>query len=319
MALNYKRASHFWSRYELAGTDSSTRTSPPDSIFLDRKIESFFVCGGESALSGGNTGIRANLKVLHQIQKGEEEEAPKTPRERHLLKTEPSADITFVNHKGLELFAGLQALAIVSESSEVNSPVTTSRITYSPVTLFAPRAGLIRRGNSWSGGFYYNHWRESTRSFEKVSGDGSSLSGTSYVLIPSSYGIVGAFNYQQLYFEFDIGSVHAGDGGERTEDGNLVQDDYLRAWFSMYLPSSLGGFRSALAWQSISYADNAYASPESIAMTSLRLDYMSGTPDDGFYTGIIFAYGTGGTDITEYKARFRSQALAFSLGLFIPI
>ena len=140
------------------------------------------------------------------------------------------------------------------------------------------------------------------------------------MLIPSAYGIVGEFNKGDFHFEFDLGSVQAGDGGERTDDGNLVHDDYLRAYLGLFVPfSGQLGLRSAIAWQSISYSNNAYASIETISMTSLRTYLVLGNQLSSLYAGIIFGYGTGGTDITEYKARFKSQALALSLGVFFPI
>ena len=79
-AIRFKQQSHFWMRFDAGGVDAQTKTSPPDSIYIDRRLESFLMVGGEAALASGKMGLRFNLKNMVLKQKGEESEPPKSPK-----------------------------------------------------------------------------------------------------------------------------------------------------------------------------------------------------------------------------------------------
>ena len=148
--IKFKKQSHFWMRFDSGGVDATTKTSPPDSLYIDRRIESFLMIGGEAALSSGKMGVRFNLKNSVLKQKGEEAEPPKSPKSSEKLESKAAFDFTYVNHKGLELFAGVEVKLVTGEHSKIESTVATSTITYDDTSLFAPRFGLVRRGGPWS-------------------------------------------------------------------------------------------------------------------------------------------------------------------------
>lgn len=198
--------------------------------------------------------------------------------------------------------------------------MATSTITYEDTSLFAPRIGLVRRGGRWSGGFYYVQGKETSRSFSNKSSDGTSLSDVSYVHIPSEYGIVAELSLGPSVVMLDFANVQESEGGERTSTGHTVRDDYLRIFMSSFVPfSSAFGMKLGLGHKTLSYSSNAYASVDTIPMTTFKLLGVFGGNDHHAYTGLIFGYGKDGADITEYKARFKFQAIALSFGLFYPI
>ncbi|MFK7826816.1 MAG: hypothetical protein AB8G05_21920 [Oligoflexales bacterium] len=319
-AIKFKKQSHFWMRFDAGGVDTRTKTSPPDSIYLDRRLESFLMVGGESTLSSGKMGLRFNFKNSVLKQKGEEEKPPKSPKSHEKIESKPAFDFTYVNHKGLELFAGVMMRLINSEKSKIKSTVASSTITYEDVSLFAPRIGLVRRGGQWSGGFYYVQGKEASRSFSNKSSDGTSLSDISYVNIPSEYGIVAEFGLGNSTFMFDFANVQESEGGERTSTGHTVRDDYLRIFISSFLPiGSNLGLNFGLGHKTLSYSSNAYAGVDTIPLTTLKLLGVYGSNEQQVYAGLLFGYGKDGADITEYKARFSFQAIALSFGLFYPI
>lgn len=318
--LKYKKQSHYWMRFDVGAVDTQTKTSPPDSVYIDRRLETFMMVGGESALSSGQMGLRLNFKNNLLRQKGEEAEPPKSPKSHEKIESELSFDFTYVNPKGLELFAGIVFKSINSEKSKINSTVASSTITYEDASLFAPRFGLVRRGGSWSGGFYYVQGKETSRSFSNRSSDGSSTSDISYVHIPSEYGIAAEFTLGNAIANFDFANVQESEGGERTSTGHTVRDDYLRIFIGSFVPFGSGfGLNLGLGHKTLSYSNNAYASVDTIPLTTFKLLTVFGSNDQHFYTGFIFGYGKDGADITEYKARFNFQALAISFGLFYPI
>ena len=318
--IKFKKQSHFWMRFDTGGVDTQTKTSPPDSVYIDRRIESFLMVGGETVLSSGKMGLRFNFKNFVLKQKGEEADPPKSPKSHEKIESQPAFDFTYVNHKGLELFAGIMFKLINSEKSKIESTVASSTINYQDVSLFAPRIGLVRRGGRWSGGFYYVQGKEVSRSFSNKSSDGTSLSDTSYVHIPSEYGIVAEFGLGNSTVTFDFANVQESEGGERTSTGHTVRDDYLRIFLSSFLPLSSGlGLNFGLGHKTLSYSSNAYAGVDTIPITTFKLLGVLGSPEQQVYAGVIFGYGKDGADITEYKARFSFQAIALSFGLFYPI
>ena len=318
-ALHFHKMNRFWLRGDLAATDAFTKTSPPNSKYIDRKIQTFMMLGGE-IMGSGRWGGRANIKSTWLQHKGKEDTAPKSPKNRKLTKIMPSLHMTYITPKDLEVFFGIQGLSLADESITIDSPVATSNISYESFSLFSYSIGFMKRGNRWNGGIYYDFGSSGSRSYTQKSSDGSTRSGKSEVIIPSKYGVVADFPISNNIVEFDVASIHAGEGGERTASGGTVRDDYLRVMIACLLPlDSSWGLKFSFAHQTLSYSDNAYANIESIPINSLRILGILGDQDYHKFIGLILAQGEDGTDITEYKARFSLGAVALTFGLFHPI
>ncbi|MFN9970361.1 MAG: hypothetical protein ACK58T_10725, partial [Phycisphaerae bacterium] len=73
-ALNWRRGSNVWARYDLAIVDAKIKTSPPDTTTLDRRIENYLMLGGEKALNP-RVGLRLNMQV-EQVRRRQGEEHP---------------------------------------------------------------------------------------------------------------------------------------------------------------------------------------------------------------------------------------------------
>jgi hypothetical protein len=317
-ALHFARRGDIWARLDFGGVDGTVKTSPPNTIKYDRKIEAFSEIGAEIPVTEALS-LRGNFKANWEIHKEEEEDPPKSPIERSFSTFDPSLDATYVNPRGLEMFAGLSLFSQAGYKEKQISESASSNTTFGSVNLFVPRFGMVRRGGTWSGGFYYVMGRESTREFTKTASDESVVSGENPVYIPSTLGIVGETQVSVVDMELDFAQVRAGSGGEKSANGVTIRDDYLHLGLSGYCDFGGYGIRIKLIHNTLSYSNNAFMNLDSIPVSSAHVLFMQGAKDANVYYGIIYGYGKDGQSIPEFNADYKFHALALTTGLFIPM
>jgi hypothetical protein len=317
-ALHFGKHVNTWGRLDFGGVDGTVKTSPPDTIKYDRKIEAAAELGTERMLTPDLSG-RANLKAGWEIHKEEEKDPPKSPIERSISTFEPSLDVTYVNPRGLEMFVGV---GIFSQGEYTESQVSdsaSSDTVFGSINLFVPRFGMVRRTPTWSGGFYYIMGREGFRDFTKTASDDSTVSGKSPVYIPAVLGIVGEVPLSVVDIELDLSQIRAGSGGEKSDKGITVRDDYLHLGISGYRDFGGYGLRIKLIHHTLSYGNNAFLNMESVPVTSAHFLFLDGSKDANVYYGIIYGFGKDGQSIPEFNADYKFHALALTTGLFIPM
>ena len=318
MALRYRRENNTWFQTQIIGVDASTTTSPPDATFLDRRIENSIVAGKDAVIND-RFGIRVASKGFFSFGKRQEKEPPISPQTSRHGEVVGLVDLTYINHKGLELFVGQEYHAFLPATIDRDSGIVSSHLRYNAGSYLLLRAGLMRRGSSWSGGFYFVSGEEDDRDFTATASDGTSSQGTSKVYTPTEYGIVTAFDTAAGSYEIDLAMVQAGEGGERSDLGTTIHDDFLRLRLGLFYPLGGGGILASLAHQTLSYSNNAFTTIDTIPFTYLKLAYALGGPFDHFHVGVILGQGKDRTSITEFNASYEYQSVGLITGLFVPL
>ncbi len=318
-ALNWRRGTNVWGRYDFALVDAKIKTSPPDTTTLDRRIENFLMLGGEKALNP-KVGLRLNMQVEQVRRRQGEETPPIRWVDTTVSQISPSFDATFVTHAGLEIFGGTLLQVIPSHKQTIDSDSIDGSTTWSSSTLQVPRFGVVRRGSGWSGGFYWIVGRETQRSFTKTASDGSSLRGEDIVHVPSQLGLFGEIVWRGIATEFEMAAVQAGEGGNRTESGATVRDDHLlvRVESQGAVAGSLG-VRGGLTHQTLSYSANEFMGLDTIPVTSMRLLATLKMGKAQSDLGLIYGTGRDGQSIPEYNASYAMKAWAVTTGLHWPL
>ncbi len=314
LALNYKKRSKFWAAFHLLGVDATIKTSPPDTKKIDRSIQSLAIIGGDFVFAN-QMGLRINLKAENIVHKQEEEVEPKSPISEEYTIAKPSIDYTYVNPKGLELFAGIRYIVFSAYDEEQDSDDIELKTSYDQAALPVFHGGIVKRQATWSGGFYYVQGKETTRSFSKTTDGEDAIEGNSKVHIPTEYGIVAEVILNPLIFDLDLAMVQAGEGGEKSEDGITVRDDYLRAHSNVLYQMTGWGLKLSLGYQTLSYSNNAFINLDTIPFTRAKLQTLFGSVENHAFIGMIYGYGEDGQSITEFNAKYELQAFGLSLGL----
>lgn len=317
-ALHFSRNPALWGRLDFGGVDGTVKTSPPDSVKYDRKIEALAEIGAEVILTP-NTSLRSNLKVNWLLHKEEERDFPKSPIERSYSSFVPSADFTYINPKGLEMFGGTALYAQTAYAETQRSDTTSSNTQFGSVALFVPRFGIIRRSQGWSGGLYYVFGREGARSYAKSASDESRSDGEISVYIPSVLGAVGQLAVVGADLELDFAQVQASGGGEKSDRGVTTRDDYLHLGLSAYVDLGGYGWKAKFYHNTLSYSNNAFMNIETLPVSSLQLLFLQGTKEMNVYYGVIYGYGEDGQSIPEFNADYKFHAVSLTTGLLLPM
>lgn len=319
MAINFRRQSNVWSRLDLGVVDAKVTSSPPDSTKYDRRLEGLYIFGGEGAIAK-RWGIRVNAKAEVSHRREAEDEEPRAFVEKTMKTYTPSADVTFVTDKGLELFGGAVMQAQMAYTETVNSAAASSQTHFDKSLLTARRLGVVRRSGPWTGGFFYVLGAESDRGYQQTASDGSSLWASEKVFIPSRIGVFGEFGALSSVWDFELDFVQARGMGPKDQRGTTIYTDYFeaRAGFAHAIVSGFG-LRLAGAHKTLSYASNAYVSLETMPISSVRMLFTFGSRDAQTYLGIIGAYGKDGQSLPELNAAYQMTAFSGTAGFIFPL
>lgn len=314
-SLLYQRKANLWAEFDFSLFDGSTRTRPPNTLYLDRRLNSFLSLGSNVAFSGGRFGLRAKLNTNYTFQKQKEQSPPQTPRTTKVLNLHPALSVTYLTSKGIEIVGGLKGLSRPKEAVTSSSASTSSNIHYDPLNFYAYHFALVKRGSSWSGSVYHQVGANGKRSFKKTSSDGTNISGHSRLQIPPEFGIAARFSSNGFLWNFDLASVQASEGGEKTTDGISIEDDYLRLCLSLYTTRIGGrGLKATISHKTLSYSDNSYTTIDSIPITSFSVKRVIGNQLHHDFLGAFISFGNDGSSITEYNAEYKVLSMGLSVG-----
>lgn len=316
MALAYKGNRDFTVRQDLGVVDAKVVTYPPDSAKLDRRLESLSIVGFNLPINS-RFGVRAQAAYEYSHRREAETEEPISLVDRTVMKIAAQADGVFITTGGLELSGGMTGWLLPTSTETVDSDLTSSQTDFSSVLILAPRFALVKRGPSWSGGFYYQMGKEGERTFDKSASDGSTVSGTTVAYIPPTIGLIGDTSIRGgSHIQLEGMAIQAGSGGEKGNDGRTINSNYMRLkaqWYSLY--NNGMAWRGGISYQTLSYADNAYVSIENIPFTTIRGTMLTGTDDSHIDAGFVFGYGFDKQSTSGFNAKYELKGLALTLGL----
>lgn len=315
MALQYRRQNNIWLRTDGAFVDAKVTSHPPDSTKFDRRVEGFSALGFDAVI-GQRFGIRLNAKAEVSKHRQAEKDEPRAIVDETIKTYSPSLDLTYLTEKGLEIFGGAMVQATPGYDQTVDAGgLVTSTTHFKAVNLVTRRFGVVRRAGAWSGGFYYLFGADEERKFTKSASDGSMVEGVDTVFLPSRVGVMGEFDVASMLWDFELNFVQARGLGPKDERNNSIYTDHFEARIGAHVDFGGLGLKTSVAHKTLSYANNAYVSQETMPVTSLKLLSTFGDVKKTYgYVGLIYAYGKDGQSIPEFNAQYGMQATAVTVG-----
>lgn len=314
MAIHFNKQTNVWSRLDFGVLDGKVTTSPPDTTKYDRRAESLGILGAET-LVGQRFGVRFNVKGEISKRRQQEASGPTATVDSTVKTFKPSVDLTFITDKGLELFGGVESQIVPGYTESVNSTSGESTTKFASSTVASKRFGVVRRTSAWAGGFYYQMGAEETRTVTQTAFDGSGAEVDDVVFIPSKIGVMGNFQALSALWDFEFDFIQARGKGPKDDQGNTTYTDYFEAHFgSLFFFGSGIGMNTSVFHKTLSYANNAFVTIETIPVTSVKLLGVLGDAQNNAFLGIIGAYGKDGQSLPEFNATYQVQAYALTFG-----
>ena len=132
-------------------------------------------------------------------------------------------------------------------------------------------------------------------------------------------GVFGEFLVKKITMDFELAAVQAGEGGERSEQGNAVREDYLMARLgSVYPIKGAFSMKLGLTHQTLSYSSNAFMNVDTVPFSSAKLLAYYGNPKSNLYAGFVYGFGSDGQSIPEFNAKYDVKAYGVTMGFFKP-
>lgn len=314
MAINFNKQNNAWSRLDLGVVDGKVTTSPPDAVKYDRRAETLGVLGAEGIFAK-RFGARLNLKGEISKRRQQEAEGPKATVDSVVKTYRPSLDLTFITDKGLEIFGGQEMQIIPAYKETVASSNGESTTAFGDSSVASRRFGVVRRAGAWSGGFYYQMGAESERTVEQTAFDGSGAEAEDVVFIPSRIGVMGAFKAISTLWDFELDFVQARGKGPKDDQGNTTYTDYFETHLGgLYFFGGSLGMKGSIFHKTLSYANNAFVTMETIPATSIKLLGVIGNDESNAFLGVIYAFGKDGQSLPEFNAEYEFDAFAVTFG-----
>jgi hypothetical protein len=298
--------------------DGAITTEGIDETVFDRSLINQTTVQGEIPVSS-TVSIRPTLFTQLAMRDEENEEEPRKISRYTWVEATPSIELTFQTATKVELLLGVAHHVIpdFEQESETSNVKTVSSYSQAALTTF--HLGLTKRLGGVAGGLLYRGGTEGKRSVNKfTSQEGDvDLEFEDVLYDPTTLTL---FFVSQLgsngfvYAEFS--EVQASNGGNKTENGDPIYENYNVARVSGFFPiGSVFNIKSTLVYKSLSYAENTNVTLETIPAWAIHLKLLEGKPAKNTFIGIVYAYGRDGQSLPEFNASYKLTGYGVSIGL----
>jgi|GEM_PF-2965125 len=296
--------------------DGKVKTSGTDTTRYDRIFMNYAKVMQQIAI-GPNAALRGSLPILINYQKQEGDQIPREVSESTWLETKPKIEFIYATQNALDIVLGVNAYSIQSREVEKESAFFTAKDDFEAAVMTYAHLAVVKHSGNFDGGFYYKSSAEKKRNVTKsTSIDASSFTVEDRVYDPTTVAIFmqSRQSFGQLFGEF--AAVEASGGGNRTDRGATVKEDYFRVQMAGFFP--LKGkdlqLESTLIYKSLAYADNRNVTMETIPMLGLqmKLHFNIGVP---LFAGILGVRGSDGQSIPEFNAEYKLFGIGAVIGI----
>ncbi len=301
--------------------DGQVKTSGTETTSYDRIVLNYLKVMQQISL-GPNASIRGTLPVLVNYEKQEGEQIPREVSESTWLETKPKLEFTYATQSALDIVVGLDLYSISRREVKTESANFTATDKYQPATTSMGHLAVVKHAGNFDGGFSFKTGAERVRKVTKsTSIDESAFDVEDRVYDPTTIAIfmLGKLSFGQIYGEF--AAIEASGGGNRTDRGATVKEDYFRIQAAGFFPI-LGRkdlqLESTLIYKSLSYADNRNITMDTIPMLGLQLKmhFNAGIP---LFAGLIGVRGSDGQSIPEFNATYKLFGIGAVAGLQLSL
>ena len=173
--------------------------------------------------------LRTAVSAVTSYRKLEGKEEPRTIREDLWADYRPRAEITFFTNNNLEVFLGLNFRVIPGYEAEITTVDSENKETFGGASMKYPHLGFVKRAGAFKGGFFFQQGTEKARTVEKYNGrDGTTLLQEDRIQDPTTLAIFAKLQVAKMDLYAEFAAVQAGEGGNRTDVGATVDEDYIR-------------------------------------------------------------------------------------------
>lgn len=312
-ALEFNKRSGIAVYGDAALIDGAITSSPPDSTYYDRSLMTQVRVVSNVAFTP-KMGLRTQLTTGSVIRKQEEAELPRTLTESTRLYLAPAVDGTFVTATGLELVLGVRYQYTNKFKEVFYAGEYESETKYGAAGVMTPRAGIFKRAGFGTGGLYFSGKGEAKRDVDAYAFDGTMNESEDVVFSPSVIGIVARFKVAGYNADAEFAAVQAGEGGNRTAEGKVVEEDHIRARLAGEYPfNSNTVLRVVAIHKTLSYSDSAVVTLDTIPMTTLHIKAMYNAQNMSATAGIVYGEGFDVQSLPEFNAKYLVKSYGATL------
>lgn len=318
-AVDFNRNGQFTTFTNTVLVDGAITSLPTEAVTYDRTLLNFADIAGVIPISD-KISLRLDLMSQFAMRVEEGAEEPRKISRETWVEVYPRMGFTFLTQSNLEVFLGLTYAHIGAFERRIESEAIETVWSYEDVLMAIPHVGITKRTGSFEGGFYYKLKAEKSRSITKyTSQDESNLEFEDRAFDPTIVALFfqGKFGEYKLFTEF--AAVQASDGGDTTDTGEKVMEDYTLARLMGYFPINPAVFNLRLfaMHKTLSYADNRNVTLSTIPMTSVHLQFLRGPENSNTYIGLIYATGKDGQSLPEFNAKYDVKGYGVTAGLHL--
>lgn len=303
-AFAFKKKTDLLLRNDAVLVDGAITSNPPGTTFYDRyllgisRLQSNMVFNNKLAL---RIGLEAGTLIIRQKEQAD----PPLDNSGNAYLGRPLVDFTYQTASNLEIVLGAQAKYTSRYTETLETTDFKSTKTFAPVALLVPRAGLYKRLSGFGGGIFYEGKDQKKRTVITTAFDDSQLTADDTVYTPPVIGIAARFKAGPIPTELDFAAVQASEGGPKTSEGERVEEDHVRVRLSGNYPLSQGvEARMVLIHKTLSYADNAVMTLDSIPITTAHMKMIYGKDSLNATLGISYGYGFDVQSLPEFNAKY---------------
>jgi hypothetical protein len=310
-AILFRKTQAFWLDQRFRMFDGFVTNDQTNGRRIDRRMIYLAGVGLERPL-GSQLSVRVDARGDVMTRRQIDALSPEVVTDERVVTARPSAAVTYITPAGLEIFGGARMIASPAYTQSVDSSAGKTKIRRGKSSLLSPHVGLTRRLASGAGGFYYQFGEETDRSVTKSVSDGSSLEMTEVVHEPTTLGVFGQFSAGLTDWTVEGVAVSAGEGGERTDSGMTIRDDYMRiSGMGVFVKS----YKAGLGYQTAKYSKSAYMDLDSIPYVMAQAGYLSDQAGNIIEGGVQMLLGRDKQSIPEINARYEVNVITLILGV----
>ena len=317
-AISYQHSPYLGFQFDVALVDGSVTTQPGDSTVYDRTALNYTKAALAFPLNP-KWGTRLSLWGKKAYRKEEGATEPRKITSEEWLEGRFTAEMVFFTQNNLELFLGVSVHVIPEYSRMTETTSVSTETDYSGVSIPIPHIGVVKRSGFVEGGFYYKQGAEkgrkvTKRTVQETQTEEEDLVFDEVVHEATEVAMFFKLDLGQSYFFGEFASVQGSEGGNKTDGGDTVTEDYFRMRSTLFVPVGFVGIKATLIYKPLSYASNSTVTMETIPMTAMHLKLVIEQGTFAAFGGVIYGYGSDGQSLTEFNADYEVQAFGGSVG-----
>lgn len=257
--------------------------------------------------------IRPTVQLNPNMQKIEGKNTPRTIITRQWLELDGSLEMTFLAQSSSELFLGINARYVPSFESKTEAPDVKTRDKTAKSSILFPHLGVVKRSGLFEGGFYFVSGQDKARRVtRRMEGTDEKFRFDDHLYQSTTIAVFARGQIAGVRIFGEFAAVQAGEGGNRTDDGSSVEEDYIRFLVCSSYPLSFApglDLLTAITYKTLSYADNRNVTVQSMPMMGLQLGVGLKKGPFPAELNLIYVNGRDGQSLEEFNARYRVQGL----------